>query len=57
METEEALCKEYQDWVDAQGLPQFSADELICEDLTAEQRKYVSEFIERWETMLKENGQ
>lgn len=52
IETEATLCEEYQAWVDQQGFPQFSADELILHDLTPEQRKYVSEFIKRWNRVV-----
>lgn len=31
-----------------QGLPEMSAEELIHEDLTPEQRQWVSDFIVRW---------
>ena len=48
MDTFETLTAEYQAYLDKNGLPQLSADELLYEDLTSEQRKYVSEFYDRW---------
>jgi hypothetical protein len=52
-ETMETLCDEYNAWLTAQGLPEMSADELLHEDITKEQRRYVSAFYDRWEAMLK----
>lgn len=51
-ETESALCTEYQAWAKAQGLPAMSAEELLHETLTTEQRRYVTAFSLRWEAML-----
>jgi len=48
---EEVLYEEFQAWCDIQGLPQMSAEELLHEDITSEQRKYLSDFIHRWEAV------
>jgi hypothetical protein len=56
METEAQLCAEFQQWCDNQKLPQMSADELLHEDITSEQRKYLTAFIDRWEAMLEREG-
>jgi hypothetical protein len=55
----EALTAEYQAWCEREGVPQWSADELLhasyCPEseggvvLSAEQRAYVNGFIQRWE--------
>jgi hypothetical protein len=45
----DSLTAEYQSWLDNEGLPQLSADELLSEDLTPKQREYVSDFLRRWE--------
>ena len=45
------LAYVYCDYCDKQGLPAMSADELIFETLTAEQRSWVSNFIRRWEAI------
>jgi hypothetical protein len=45
----DALCEEFQSWCSDQGLPQMSADELIHEDINPDQRRYLSDFIVRWE--------
>ncbi len=53
MDTEIGLCQEYQEWCRMNHLPAMSADELVHEDyLTAEHRKYLAAFIERWETVM-----
>ncbi len=44
-----ALSCELQAFCSLSGLPMMSADELIHEDVTAEQRHWLSEFILRWE--------
>ena len=49
---EEALCDEFQTWCDAQGLPEMSADELLYNDITSEQRSYISDFIHRWDAAV-----
>jgi hypothetical protein len=48
----DTLIIEFQAWCKGNNLPQMSADELFCEKvdvLTAEQKSYLLEFIERWE--------
>jgi len=52
MALEEVLHDEFQTWCDAQGLPEMSAEELLYEDITSEQRKYLSDFIHRWEAAV-----
>ncbi len=47
------LCENYARWVEAQGLPHMSADELICEGVTQDQRLWLSSFIARWEVETK----
>lgn len=49
---EQALCAVYQDWTLANKLPSISADELIFETLTAEQRLWVSNFINMIEAVI-----
>jgi hypothetical protein len=51
-ETEATLCAEFQAWTDAHGLPAMSAEELLHEDITSEQRKYLTAFINRWEMVV-----
>lgn len=51
MNTLTSLTAEYQAKLTAFGLPQLSADELLHEDLTAEQRAYVSDFYNRWQAI------
>ncbi len=43
------LCKEYQEWSAAQGLPAMSADELIFEEISDAQRVWLTDFIIRWD--------
>jgi hypothetical protein len=52
IENEASLCAEFQKWTADQKLPPMSADELIHEDITADQRKYLSAFIIRWEAEM-----
>lgn len=52
LSTRERLTVEYCDWVDAQNLPKFSADDLICEDISPAQREHLSAFIRKWETYV-----
>lgn len=47
--TTDTLSHIFQSWTHSQGLPALSADELIHEDLTPYQRRWVSEFILAWE--------
>ena len=46
-----ALTAEFQAYLMQQGLPQYSADELLHEELTDEQRRYVSQFILTWDAL------
>lgn len=48
---EEAMSAEYVAWIKEQNLPDVCAEELILEDLTSDQRRWVGDFILRWETM------
>jgi hypothetical protein len=50
--TEAELCAEFKAWCQRENLPWLSADELILEDITDAQRRYISKFILRWEDML-----
>ena len=43
------LCREYDTWLAIEGLLPLSADELIHEPLTPQQRGWLSRFIARWE--------
>lgn len=47
--TEEKLCKELEDFCKKEGLQYQSADELLFEDITDEQRRWLSDFVQRWE--------
>ena len=51
---ENALCDEWQQWCESQGLECLSADEMPYDDLSQEQRRYIHSFIMRWESMLTE---
>lgn len=51
-DNEADLCDEYQKWCEAQGLPLYSADELLHEDITPDQRKWLSDFCLRWEVVV-----
>lgn len=46
----QALEREYCAYLAEQGLPDGSADELIHGDLSEPQRRYISDFIRRWES-------
>lgn len=50
--TELALSQMFIHYCNAQGLPEMSADELIFEELTAEQRTWISQFIDLWEELV-----
>lgn len=50
-QTLDSLTAEYQLWLTNEGLPQLSADELLWEDLTPKQRKYVRNFLQSWEAI------
>lgn len=43
------LAASYQVWTDAEGLEPMSADELIFEELSDEQRNYVDAFLKIWD--------
>ena len=48
----EALIAEYSAWLEKNGLPEMSADDLLYDDSiekTEEQKKYLQSFIERWD--------
>lgn len=52
-EMERPLTAEYVAYVEAQGLPEASADEMVFyEGLTPDQRAWMSGFIRRWEDTL-----
>jgi hypothetical protein len=40
---------EYGEFLTRENLPEVSADELLMFVLTAEQRRWVSDFVARWE--------
>ncbi len=47
------LSKEFQEWVDENNLPHFSADEILYDDSiekTPEQEKYLRDFLNRWDS-------
>lgn len=49
----EELSKEFQEWVDENNLPHFSADEILYDDSiekTPEQEKYLRDFLNRWDS-------
>lgn len=48
---EEALTRVYTDFLAVTGLPAYSADDLIFEDITPDQRDWLERFIEAWEQM------
>ncbi len=48
IEDMETLATEYRAWCEQQGLPHQDAMELLHEDITADQRLYLSRFIDRW---------
>lgn len=43
------LTEEFQGYCEREKLPQYSADELIHEEISERQRSYISDFIMRWE--------
>jgi hypothetical protein len=55
VETKQSLCDEYEAWCTKQGLPHMSADELIYEEVTEEQRTYLAAFSERWNVVMDRN--
>ena len=44
----ENLIAELQDYCHAQGLPHLSADELMSEDITKDQREWLKDYCSRW---------
>ena len=47
----EDLTHEFQVWTGEQNLPEEgdATELLLCADLTADQRRWLSDFIDRWE--------
>jgi len=45
----EKITQEYCDFCKAEGLPDLSMEEQVCEDLTPAQKAHISSLIERWE--------
>lgn len=45
------LILAYASWCEREGLPHLSMDELICEDITKEQRKQLTAFYLLWEEL------
>jgi hypothetical protein len=43
-----ALIDEYATWTRVNDLPPMSADELLYEEISDEQRRWLSDFIRRW---------
>lgn len=50
---ERALVREYERFLAKHRLPRMSAEELIHERLTPGQRRWVSDFIMRWDAWMK----
>lgn len=50
----DALVAELCTWVDSQGLPQRSADELLLEDVTEAQREWLEDFLGRWDAEVRD---
>lgn len=46
----DAMSTHYRRWVGEQNLPDRSAEEMLWEDITAEQRRWLSRFIIAWES-------
>lgn len=42
----------YEGYLKSQGLPEMSADELLMEDITTEQAKWLTAFITLWELQI-----
>lgn len=49
--SEETLGGEYQEYLRVEGLGQFSAEEMLHEQITDRQRAWISDFLIRWEAM------
>jgi hypothetical protein len=47
----DSMADLYRRWTSEQGLPEVDADELILSDITADQRRWVSDFIIGWEAV------
>jgi len=45
------LVLSYSAWCERENLPHISMDELICEDITKEQRKQLTAFYLLWEEL------
>lgn len=50
-QTEAQLISLYEQFYNLTGLPPLSADELLMENVSPEQRDWIERFIEAWETM------
>ena len=48
MKSEIELCLEYQEWCRAHRLSPISADELLHEDVTETEARWLRDFIRRW---------
>lgn len=46
----DAMSVHYRRWVGEQNLPDRSAEEMLWEDITPEQRRWLSRFIVAWES-------
>lgn len=46
------LHEELKEWCKVNNLPLVSADEILSEEITDDQRTYLLDFIERWETTV-----
>ena len=45
------LGNEWGDFLEREGLPARCAEELLHEDITPEQRRWISQFIIRWDAV------
>jgi len=45
------LVLSYASWCEREGLPHLSMDELICEDITKQQRKQLTAYYLLWEEL------
>lgn len=50
--TEAQLCDELEVFCRREGLPDYSADELLCESLTVAQEAWLKRFVARWESVV-----
>lgn len=56
-ETLDSLTEEFQVWLESNGLPPLSADELLAEEtlsLSEAERLFLTEFCTRWEIAAEE---